>query len=92
MTRLLVGLSLFVAIALYAVTVADVASGFTWPSMGVAIAIGAASFMGASALVTMTRLRGGCIPQPLLIAGCWVAVARLGGYETVLHPFSDAWH
>lgn len=91
MTRLLVGLSLFVAIALYAVTVADVASGFTWLSMGVAIAIGAACFMGASALVWMTRLRGGFIPQALLIAGFLVVVARLGGYEIVVHRLPEEW-
>jgi nitrogen fixation/metabolism regulation signal transduction histidine kinase len=92
MTRLFPRICLFVAISLYAVTLADVASGFSRLSMGIAIVLGLACLAGAAFLISTSVLRKGFVPLVLLASVFLTVATRLVGYETVVHRPPEEWH
>ncbi len=83
--------SLPLAIVLYAVTLADVSSGFTLLSMETSIAIGVLCLVAALSLYRVSTLAKSAIPIILMAASFLSIASRIGGYETVVHTTSDEW-
>ncbi len=83
--------SLFIALGLYALVLADVSSGFSILSLSMSLAVGATSLLFVVVLSRLSAFSASYIPFALLVSSFLAVASRIGAYETVVHRSETEW-